>query len=260
MTNTSLSFDRAAGFYDQTRAFPAGMSEHVAAVVVEWLGAHSNVLEIGVGTGRIAKPLLAAGLSITGIDLSRNMMNRLRETLGDLPAPALLNGDITQLPFASESFDAVIGVHILHLVGGWQQAIDEAMRVMKAGGSLLLGRNAYRPNETQTIRTQLGDLMETYGVKRSTMGVREDDVEQELLRRGAHMETRETPVVITKGSIAEEIDSIANRVWSSTWAIPDNLIGEIVAQLKANALREYGTLQHTYDVPHIFTWKKFTWE
>src|SRR5512146_1053868 len=127
MTNTSLSFARAAGFYDQTRAFPAGMSEPVAAVAVEWLGTHSRVLEIGVGTGRIAKPLLAAGLSITGIDLSRNMMNRLRETLGDLPSPALLNGDITQLPFASESFDAVIGVHILHLVGGWQQAIDEAM-------------------------------------------------------------------------------------------------------------------------------------
>ena len=68
------------------------------------------------GHGRIAKPLLAAGVRITGIDLSRNMMNRLRETLGDLPAPALLNGDITRLPFASESFDAVIGVHILHLV------------------------------------------------------------------------------------------------------------------------------------------------
>jgi len=260
MANTSLSFDRAAGFYDQTRAFPAGMSEHVAAVAVEWLGANSNVLEIGVGTGRIAKPLLAAGVHITGIDLSRNMMNRLRETLGDLPAPALLNGDITRLPFASESFDAVIGVHILHLVGGWQQAIDEAMRVMKAGGALLLGRNTHRPNDAQAIRAQLGDLMEKFNVKRSSLGVREDDVEQELLRRGAKVETRETPAVITQGSVAQEIDDIANRVWSSTWAIPDDVIGEIVAQLKANASREYGTLQHTFDVPHTFTWKKFTWE
>jgi SAM-dependent methyltransferase len=235
------------------------LSAHVAAAAVELLGAPAHVLEIGVGTGRIAKPLLAAGVRITGIDLSRNMMNRLRDTLGGLPAPVLLQGDITRLPFSSESFDAVIGVHILHLVAGWQMALDEAMRVLRAGGALLLGRNTHRPNDAQAIRAQLGDLMEKHGVKRSSMGVREDDVEQELLRRGATVETRETPVVIIQGSIAQEIDDIAHRIWSSTWAIPDDVLPEIIAQLKANALRDYGTLQHTFDVPHTFTWKKFTW-
>lgn len=256
----SLSFDRAAGFYDQTRGFPAGMAELVAATASEMLGARANMLEIGVGTGRIAKQLLAAGMRVTGIDLSRNMMNRLRDTLGDLPKLALFEGDITHLPFANSTFDAVIGVHILHLVGGWQIALDEAMRVTKAGGALLLGRNSYHPNDTQVIRNQLGDLMDKYGVKRSSIGVREDDVEKELLRRGAKVETRETPAVITQGSIAQEIDDIAKRVWSSTWAIPDDVLPAIVDQLKANALHEFGTLDHTYDVPHTFTWKKFTWQ
>lgn len=258
--STSISFDRAAGFYDQTRGFPAGMSELVAATARDMLGADANVLEVGVGTGRIAKPLLAAGARVTGIDLSRNMMNRLRETLGDLPAPALLEGDITCLPFANGAFDAVIGVHILHLVSGWQMALDEAMRVTKAGGALLLGRNTHRPNDAQAIRTQLGDLMDQYGVKRSNMGVREGNVEKELLRRGAKVETCETPATIKQGSVAQEIDDIANRIWSSTWAIPDDVLPAIVAQLKANALREHGTLDHTFDVPHTFTWKKFTWQ
>jgi SAM-dependent methyltransferase len=257
--NTSISFDRAAGFYDQTRGFPPGMSEQVAATAAELLGANKNVLEIGVGTGRIAKPLLAAGVQITGIDLSRNMMNRLLETLDALPRPVLLEGDITRLPFADGTFDAVVGVHILHLVGGWQVAIGEAMRVMKAGGALLIGRNTYRTNDAQSVRVQLGDLMDRFGIKRSSMGVREDDVEQELIRRGANVETRETPAIITQGSLAQEIDDIANRIWSSTWAIPDDVLPEIVAQLKANALREYGTLEHTFDRPHTFTWKKFTW-
>lgn len=255
----SLSFDRAAGFYDQTRGFPAGMSERVAATAVELLGANTQVLEIGVGTGRIAKPLLAAGVQVTGIDLSRSMMNRLRGTLGDLPTPALLEGDITRLPFANGAFDAVIGVHILHLVSGWQMVLDEALRVMRAGGAILLGRNTHRPNDAQAIRIQLGDLMEKHGVKRSNMGVREDDVEQELLRRGAKVITRETAPIVTQGSVAEEIDAIANRIWSSTWAIPDDVMPAIVAQLKANALRDYGTLQHTFAVPHTFTWKRFTW-
>lgn len=256
--STSISFDRAAGFYDQTRGFPAGMSERVAATAIALLGANAHVLEIGVGTGRIAKPLLAAGVRVTGIDLSRNMMNRLRDTLGDVPAPALLEGDITRLPFADGTFGAVIGVHILHLVSGWQMALDEALRVMKAGGALLLGRNSYHPNDTQAIRTQLADLMDKFSVKRSSFGAREDDVEQALLRRGAKVETHETEPIITQGSIAQEIDDIANRVWSSTWAIPDEVLPEIITQLKANALRKFGTLQHAYDVPHTFTWKKFT--
>jgi ubiquinone/menaquinone biosynthesis C-methylase UbiE len=254
----SISFDRAAGFYDQTRGFPPGMSALVAQTAVDLLGSHTRVLEIGVGTGRIAKPLMGAGVQVTGIDLSRPMMNRLRDTLGDLTAPALIEGDITRLPFASESFDAVIGVHILHLVSGWQRALDEALRVMKAGGAILLGRNSYHPNDTQNIRTQLGDLMDKYSVKRSSIGVREDDVEQELLRRGATVKTVETQPVITQGSVAKEIDAIANRIWSSTWAIPDDVMPAIIAQLKANALRDFGTLEHTFDVPHTFTWKKFT--
>ncbi len=258
---TSISFDRAAGFYDQTRGFPPGMERFVAATAAELLG-NSNqcVLEIGVGTGRIAKPLLAAGVQVTGIDLSRSMMNRLRETLGGLPAPALLEGNITHLPFADRAFDAVIGVHILHLVSGWQAALDEAMRVMKAGGALLLGRNTHHPNDAQVVREQLGDLMDKFGIRRSSLGAREDDVERELLRRGAKVETRETPAIITQGSIAEEIDAIAKRIWSSTWAIPDDALPAIIAQLKANALRKYGTLQHTFDVPHTFTWKRFTWQ
>jgi len=46
--------------------------------------ADTRFLEIGVGTGRIALPLALLGFSVTGIDISEGMMERLREKIDRL--------------------------------------------------------------------------------------------------------------------------------------------------------------------------------
>src|SRR5579859_1522595 len=77
----SLSFDRVAGQYDGTRGYPPGVSDAIAAGMMRYgpLEPGSSALEIGVGTGRIALPLLARGVNITGVDISERMTARLRE-------------------------------------------------------------------------------------------------------------------------------------------------------------------------------------
>ena len=104
---SSVSFDRAAGFYDQTRGFPPGVADEVAGLAMALLEGRANALEIGVGTGRIAKPLLARGVRIIGVDLSRAMMARIRR---DVPQAMLVNGDVTRLPLAPATCDAVIAL------------------------------------------------------------------------------------------------------------------------------------------------------
>ncbi|MFE0023792.1 class I SAM-dependent DNA methyltransferase [Amycolatopsis sp. NPDC059021] len=58
------------------------------------LAGDGPILELGVGTGRVAIPLAARGLTVTGIDSSKEMLNALaakpggeavRTTLGELP-------------------------------------------------------------------------------------------------------------------------------------------------------------------------------
>lgn len=44
-----------------------------------------NVLELGCGTGRITIPLLKKGIKVTGIDLSNDMLEVLREDAAKLP-------------------------------------------------------------------------------------------------------------------------------------------------------------------------------
>lgn len=256
---SSISFDRAAGFYDQTRGFPPGVAEDVAALALAMLGGRSDALEIGVGTGRIAKLLLARGLRLTGVDLSRGMMNRLRGTLGDLPTPALIEGNIMHLPFADASFDAVIAVHILHLVSDWKMALDEAQRMLRHGGALLLGQNSYRDNPARAIRKQLTDAMTQRGLGRARVGAIEGEIEAELIRRGASVEMRETEPVMTYTTPREEIQLIDDRIWSSTWHIPDDTLAEIVIDLRASALTSFGSLDQQLEVPQTFTWRRFEW-
>ena len=59
MPKDSVAFDRAAGYYDNTRGFPAGVEGEIGALMAQAgdLSSASRVLEIGVGTGRIALPV-----------------------------------------------------------------------------------------------------------------------------------------------------------------------------------------------------------
>src|ERR1700736_741456 len=59
------------------------------------------VLELGCGTGRLLIPIARSGVSITGLDLSRAMLDRCREQLGQEPSAVQASasthyGDMTQ--------------------------------------------------------------------------------------------------------------------------------------------------------------------
>ena len=111
MISGSVSFDRAADIYDATRALPDAVARRLTdALVAEIEAARADrVLEIGIGTGRISRPLSERGVRVCGVDISPRMLARLREQLGPrhLP-PDLALGDATRLPLASASFQAVI--------------------------------------------------------------------------------------------------------------------------------------------------------
>ena len=57
----------------------------VAATVdrLRSLAGGGHVLEMAIGTGRVAVPLAAAGVSVSGIELSQPMIDQLRTKLGE---------------------------------------------------------------------------------------------------------------------------------------------------------------------------------
>jgi len=62
-----------------------------------------EVLEIGCGTGRVLLPIARAGVRITGLDASRQMLERLRQRLA--AEPAEVRGRVTVVEADATAFD-----------------------------------------------------------------------------------------------------------------------------------------------------------
>ncbi len=72
--------DRIAAIYDET--YPADSNvERVASVLADLTG-HADALELGIGTGRIALPLVRHGVAVSGIDSSGEMVKQMRAKPG----------------------------------------------------------------------------------------------------------------------------------------------------------------------------------
>jgi SAM-dependent methyltransferase len=65
---------------DESERFSPSTVDKTVGVLAELAG--GRALELGVGTGRVALPLAAAGVDVTGIDLSEEMVARLRAKPG----------------------------------------------------------------------------------------------------------------------------------------------------------------------------------
>ncbi|HEV2235152.1 MAG TPA: class I SAM-dependent methyltransferase [Ktedonobacterales bacterium] len=254
----SVSFDRAADVYDATRGYPQATADAIGAALFAAAGGRPGlrVLEIGIGTGRISIPLLALGANVTGVDLSTRMMDRLRANLAARQAeqPAapwgtldLRQGDMTALPFADGSFDAIVAVHVFHLVYPWERALDEAVRVLAPGGSLLLGNDRHSSSADRSIHERWSAIIRELGGDPRTVGVgSESDLLAGVRARGltvresipVRWEVQHTP--------REDARDITARVWSRTWAIPDDIFAESARRLEAWATEHFGA---ALDVP-----------
>ncbi len=93
-------FDPATSFGEHVAAtyddVPRG-DEDEAVNFLERVAATGPVLELAIGTGRIALPLAARGIHVEGIDISPHMVARLRAKPGGDRIPVTM-GDFAEVP------------------------------------------------------------------------------------------------------------------------------------------------------------------
>ncbi len=135
---------RVARAYDRNRYHPPEVSGRIATSIVEPLEREykgtQHILEIGVGTGRIAMPIVARGVQFTGVDIDPEMMSAFRQKFAGVSRRvSLVTADAQELPFANATFQGIIAVHVWHLVPDLTTALDEAVRVLSPGGFLFEG-------------------------------------------------------------------------------------------------------------------------
>jgi SAM-dependent methyltransferase len=255
----SLAFDRAAPLYDATRGYPPEVAERIGAVIIEAVAAQPDTrfLEIGVGTGRIALPIARQGYDYTGVDLSEPMLDRLRAKVADLqqakPNPTtsplrlqLAMADITALPFPDAAFDVVVAVHVFHLISAWRKAVEEALRVLRPGGVFLHCWDEHLTSGGESLQERWVEMVRELGSEVAILGaVRRGAVTDYLREQGLSVEILRTVVWETQESPREAFEYIAQRVWSRTWLVSDEVFAASIQRLESWATNRYGAAYAT---------------
>jgi phosphatidylethanolamine/phosphatidyl-N-methylethanolamine N-methyltransferase len=99
-----------------------------------------RVLEVGVGTG-LSLPLYPRDVQITGIDVSREMLDKARRRVARRHlsnVEALLEMDAEQMSFADASFDKVVAMYVVSVVERPARLLEELHRVCRPDGEIFL--------------------------------------------------------------------------------------------------------------------------
>jgi ubiquinone/menaquinone biosynthesis C-methylase UbiE len=258
-----ISFDRAADFYDSTRGHPAGVSEKIASALANNLPPNARLLEVGIGTGRIARPLLDHGFAITGVDISRKMMKRLSKQLDSANSTIdLAEADALRLPFSNRVFNAAISVHVIHLVSEWKKLLFEVHRVISKPGSITIGYD-WRPEDTPAgmLRNKWDEICSDYSNHvRHDFKKRFQDVQETLKDMGGHFQEWTAVEWSTKSNIRNDIEKIEARTWSSTWQLDDDQFMAALQQIKEWAEATFEQIDYEYTHSLKFIWQKFSWK
>ena len=101
------------------------------------LGAIASCLDVGCGTGALAKALRAryAGALVVGIDPAREFIERAQAELADGQC-VFCRGEAQALPFADARFDAVLALLIMQQLPDRLGAVREMARAARPGGTV----------------------------------------------------------------------------------------------------------------------------
>jgi SAM-dependent methyltransferase len=255
------SFDRVADQYDATRGLPPEASARVSAGIASVLRALAQtprLLEVGVGTGRIAVPLERDGVRLVGIDIAPQMLAQLRAKSPTLPVARAV---AERLPFRRAAFDGALFVHVLHLVSDARDALAAALECVRPGGLLLLGLTDFATSQRQTVVRWVAELTAELA------GVELPPADWNRSTRAAFRAAAEavgSPVTaLSLASWKEDrtgrqlLDGLRGRLYSSSWRIPEDVMPELLRRLTPRVEEFFGGLDRSVSSEATFSLETF---
>ena len=248
-----INYDRAVEFYDETRGYRDGVVERYRDALFALSGADASarILELGIGSGLIARAFQPAERRYVGIDYSLGMMRLIAGKLAGGESPLLAQADARYLPFCAGCFDLVQAVRVFHHLPDWRECIDEARRLLKPGGAMVIVENIPPAGAGQPpwaiVQDKWDEILRRLGVEEdgADQGIwlTDEAMRQYIESTGAQVEAidllryREKPV-----SARIMVERRVARMFSSDWSLP-----EAIHQKASRALRDW--LEHDCEAP-----------
>ena len=132
MENANIHFKNRAEKYNHSSNWVEDRQLIRRIFELSGSGKDSLVLDIATGTGLIAREFYGKVKKVTGLDISPEMAKHAEGCMDEI-----VFAPVEQLPFADNSFDAVVcrqGLQFAEL----DRAIPESYRVLKPGGTVVL--------------------------------------------------------------------------------------------------------------------------
>jgi ubiquinone/menaquinone biosynthesis C-methylase UbiE len=258
-------FDTIADVYDETRRrLDIETLEGVDAMLSKH-GCH-NILEIGVGTGRVALPLIERGYEVAGADISIKMMGRAREK----GLRNLLLADGARLPFREKSFDAAFMAHVFHLLENPLIVMIEAAKVASVGVFALVRKGGRRwffggsdPPENldeyekilyEERRARFRKLFEKYNYDPAQLGANWRK-EEGIVEDYPPDDLQVVSDVIVTESLEDRLSRFSKGAYSSFTRLPDGLQQELIDEMRSIAQSSRGTANQTrHEVYQLAMW------
>ncbi|MBE4910163.1 class I SAM-dependent methyltransferase [Bacillus luteolus] len=147
-------WDNRANFWNQNseNMWEKGSRSTIIPFLKRYLQPEMNILDAGCGDGYGSYKLYQEGFNVTGVDISKEMIERAKLRL-ESKRLHYKQADLSDLPFDAETFSAVMAINSLEWTANPLKAINECSRILKPNGILCVGllgptagprQNAYR--------------------------------------------------------------------------------------------------------------------
>ncbi len=161
-----------------------------------------RVVDFGTGTGRMLALFAPLADEAEGVDLSHGMLTVARVNLqaAGVANARVRQGNVATTPFESASTDLVVIHQVLHFMDAPHRAIEEAARILRPGGRLLVVD--FAPHTLEFLRTEHGH---------HRLGLRHDTIRQWTDDAGLVVEA---PLAFAPPPTAK--DGLTVNIWRAT--------------------------------------------
>ena len=116
------------------------MDGHDGEIFIEQLEIEPSkvILEIGCGTGRIARKIAPLCKKYVGIDVAQKTTERAMLNLNDAVNTQIVNGDFLKFNFGALQFDVICSTLTFMHVKNKKKAVKKAYKLLKVGGKFVV--------------------------------------------------------------------------------------------------------------------------
>ncbi len=203
--------ERWAPFYDDIYG---GAEQSTIDLLVGLAGAHPKALELAIGTGRIALPLAERGVDVTGIDISQDMVDKMRSKTGGQDIEVHI-GDIADVAVADTFPLIYLAFNTLFVLTTQDRQVECFSNVaehLEPGGRFVIDAFVPDMNRWDANNTHMGvsslSSNEEHAYEMSIHYPVDQRTESHMVRRVASGETVVLPVSI-RYAWPSEIDLMA---------------------------------------------------